>query len=163
MEPAAKPARTMPATHPAMIVATVCGVGLLPGAPGTWGSLAAAIIAWFVAPGLGIAGLILLAAFLFVLGCWVADAAARASLRTDPGFVVVDEVVGQFLVLALSPHTVLGFGAGFILFRFFDIVKPWPIKALEKQRHPGFGIMIDDVGAAVYAGFALYLGRKLLG
>ena len=146
-----------------MLLATAGGVGLLPWAPGTWGSLLAAILAWFLLPLIGSMGLAALAVLAFPLGWWAADRVAHASGIADPGFVVIDEVVGQWLVLALAPRTLISFGAGFVLFRVADIVKPWPIRALERHFRNGFGIMIDDVGAAVYAGLILYVSFKIFG
>lgn len=148
---------------PAMLMATVGGVGLLPWAPGTWGSLLAGILAWIVAPVIGVPALLALAALVFALGCWAADRVATASGQSDPGLVVIDEVVGQWLVLAVAPHTAVSFGAGIVLFRLVDILKPWPIRAMERSFRGGFGIMIDDIAAAGYAGVILYLILKSFG
>ncbi len=163
MERGARPGLGLARRNPAMLMATVGGVGLLPWAPGTWGSLLAAILAWIVAPVIGVPALLALAVLVFALGCWAADRVATASGQSDPGFVVIDEVVGQWLVLAVASHTAVSFGAGIVLFRLVDILKPWPIRAVERSFRGGFGIMIDDIAAAGYAGFMLYLILKIFG
>jgi phosphatidylglycerophosphatase A len=139
----------------AWAVATFFWIGKLKPGPGTWGSLAAAGVWYF---GLGalhltdwgaIALTLAGAAAVALIGIPAGTIVERESGREDPGFVVIDEVVGQWLVLAVAPveigHALLGFG----LFRFFDIVKPWPVRQME--RFPGgTGIMLDDVAAGVY-------------
>lgn len=142
-------------TRWAWIVGTFCGAGLLKPGPGTWGSVAAAVL-WYwglsaahlngnAAVVVTLAGALTAAA----LGIPAASIVARESGREDPGFVVIDEVAGQWLVLAAAPlemgHAVLGL----VLFRVFDIVKPWPARQLERL-HGGTGIMLDDIAAGVY-------------
>lgn len=147
---------------PATLIATACGVGLLPGAPGTWGSLVGVALAWVVASLWGPATLLLFALALFVLGCWAAEQVSQATGVADPGFIVIDEVAAQALVLAIAPLTPVAYLAGFILFRIFDILKPWPVRLLDRKIHNGFGVMIDDIAAAVYAGIILYLSLRIL-
>ncbi|HYC12870.1 MAG TPA: phosphatidylglycerophosphatase A [Stellaceae bacterium] len=143
---------------PAMLLATVGGVGLLPAAPGTCGSLVGVALAWALpAPHL----LIPVCAILFTLGLWASEHVARRSGIADPGFIVIDEVVGQALVLALAPPSPWVYATGFVLFRIADIFKPWPIRDIETKFRNGFGIMVDDVAAAVYAGAALLIGLKI--
>jgi phosphatidylglycerophosphatase A len=146
----------------AIVLATFCGAGYSPVAPGTAGSLAAIIIAvllrlppWQYA---------VLAAVLFLPAVWAADVTARALKKKDPGLVVVDEVIGQWIALAgartLTWETYL---AAFILFRLFDIWKPPPVRQLESLPG-GWGINADDVMAGVYAALVLWLaGRFGLG
>jgi len=143
--------------EPAMLLASVGGIGLLPVAPGTWGSLVGVIIAWVVSD---TRALLMLCAALFVAGWWAAERVAWESGIADPGFVVIDEVVGQALVLACAPRVLWAYAAGFALFRVADILKPWPIHGIEARFRNGFGIMIDDLAAAVYAGGILFLGLK---
>ena len=147
----------LPFRHPAMLLATWFGSGLLPGAPGTWGSLAALPFAWLIAMEFGPGGLLAAALVAFVVGCWAADAVAKAGRANDPGFVVIDEVAAQWLVLAAAPTHLLAYAAGFVLFRIADIVKPWPASWADRRVHGGLGIMLDDVFAAVYAGAVLLL------
>ena len=131
-------------------------MGLLPWAPGTWGSLAALPCAWAIASLAGPAGLAAAAAFAFALGCWAAGEAARASRQYDPGWIVIDEVAAQWLVLAalhywLGPLDWRAYMAAFVLFRVFDILKPWPARLVEARIPGGLGIMLDDIVAALYA------------
>ena len=147
----------------ARTIATVFGIGRLPGAPGTWASVAALPVAWVIQSAFGSIGLLTAGLALLVVGGWAADAIERASGRRDPAEVVVDEVAGQWLTLVpVSPDPVI-YGLGLVLFRLVDITKPWPVSWLERRFSGGFGIMIDDVAAAAYAGLCLYvLSRWIL-
>src|SRR3954467_14615531 len=95
--------RPLPLLHPAFLLATWFGAGLLPAAPGTWGSLAALPFAWIIGGRWGPGGLVVASAIIFGLGCWAADVVARASGEKDAGAVVIDEVAAQWLVLAVAP------------------------------------------------------------
>jgi len=99
----------------------------------------------------------------FALDCWAAAMVARASGHKDPGFIVVDEVAAQFLVLLAAPLNWRGYGAAFLLFRVFDIVKPWPVRAIERRVAGGLGIMLDDIAAALYAILLLLIGEGVFG
>jgi len=99
---------------------------------------------------------ILLAVVVILVGIPAATQAARAAGREDPGFVVIDEVAGQLIALIGVPVTWKSLVLGFILFRAFDIVKPPPIRALERLPE-GTGIVIDDVGAGLYALIVMHL------
>jgi phosphatidylglycerophosphatase A len=135
-----------------MLLATWFGAGLLPKAPGTWGSLAALPFAWLIATAAGWPGLLAAPLLVFVIGCWAADRAARQLGIDDPGLVVIDEVAGVWLVLLLAtPPDPLLYAAGFLLFRLFDITKPWPVSWADRQIGGGLGIMLDDILAALYA------------
>ena len=140
----------MPGGTTATLVATAFGVGRLPLAPGTWASLAAlALLAplRFASP----AAFAVVLAVLVAAGTWAAGRFARAMGRRDPSCVVIDEVAGMGLVLAAlpaaSPSSIL---AAFALFRLFDVVKPPPLRLLERLPG-GAGIMADDAGAAAFA------------
>lgn len=139
------------------ILATWFGVGLIPIAPGTFGSLAALPFAWAMLELAGPWLLLVATAVVFAVGCWASDRYAAAASNSDPGAVVVDEVAGQWLALALAAPDLAQFALAFVLFRVFDVLKPWPVSWAERRFSGGFGIMIDDVAAAVYAlaGFAL--------
>jgi phosphatidylglycerophosphatase A len=138
----------------ATLVATFFGVGRLRPGPGTWGSLAAVLV-WFGVSrwipaedqAVTLAGL---AAIAVALGIPAATRVASASGVKDPQFVVIDEVAGQWISLLLAPVSWKTLLAGFILFRGFDIVKPAPVRQLEKLP-AGIGIVVDDVAAGVYA------------
>jgi len=147
----------LPFHHPAMLLSTWFGAGLLPKIPGTWGSLGALPFAWYIGSEFGALGLVVAAAIVFAVGCWAADTASRAGDLRDPGFIVIDEVAAQFLVLAVAPVAPLAYAAGFVLFRIADIVKPFPANWADREVHGGLGIMLDDIFAALYAGLALFL------
>ncbi|HXY98430.1 MAG TPA: phosphatidylglycerophosphatase A [Stellaceae bacterium] len=149
--------------HPATLIATWFGAGLLPWFPGTWGSLAALPFAWAIAWLFGPRALLIATAGLFFIGWWAAHRVVRASGAADPGSVVVDEVAGQWLTLVVTPPDAVGYVAGFLLFRLCDILKPWPARWIDQHRHGGFGIMADDIIAAFYAATALLLLLLLLG
>jgi len=137
----------------ARVVATAFGSGYSPFAPGTAGSAVGLLLFWPMAawpwPWQAAA-----AAALFLVGSLAAGRVARHVGLKDPGIVVVDEVVGQWVTLAALPFTPVTAGLGFLLFRAMDIVKPWPARDLE-QVPGGWGIMADDVAAGVYAHLAL--------
>jgi phosphatidylglycerophosphatase A len=138
----------------ATLTATFFGVGLLRPAPGSWGSAAAVLLWWgltrWVAPSLQPATAISLAVLAVGMGIPASTQVARASGLKDPQFVVIDEVAGQLIALLLIPVSWKSLLLGFILFRGFDIVKPPPIRSLERLPE-GLGIVIDDVGAGIYA------------
>jgi phosphatidylglycerophosphatase A len=151
-------------SHPAGWIASGFGSGLSPFAPGTVGSLVA--LPLFVLmqqlhpllPWLGIAG-------VFALGVWAAGWVIRAIGAEDPGVVVIDEFVGQWLTLAMldafirwgtdpdqQPSTFAVLLVGFVLFRLCDILKPWPASWADRKLHGGFGSMLDDALAGLWAG-----------
>lgn len=141
----------------AAIIATWFGSGLLPKAPGTWGSLAAMppaiAIAWAGAPWM----LAPAAVVLFPIGVWAAARYDAARGGHDSPRIVVDEVVGVWLVLSVMPFDWPHFLLALIGFRLFDIAKPWPVRLADRRLGGGFGVMADDVLAAVYAIAALAL------
>lgn len=151
----------LPFYHPAMLLATWFGAGLLPVAPGTWGSLAALPFAWLIALHFGPAGLLIASLAAFILGCWAAGVVVRARGIADPGCIVIDEVAGQWLVLAAAPTEPLAYAVGFVLFRIADIGKPWPASWADRTVHGGLGVMLDDTFAAVYAALLLLLLARL--
>lgn len=150
--------------HPVHFLAFGFGSGLIRPAPGTWGSLLGALLyiplaalspsPWFIAFFLLIA---------FAAGCYLCGKTARDLGVHDFGGIVWDEFVGIWLTLALTPPALfscsplLGYAAAFIAFRIFDIIKPPPIRALDRRIPGGFGIMIDDVLAALFAAASLWL------
>lgn len=143
-----------------LIVLSWFGSGYSPKAPGTAGSLAALPFAWFIAITWGPATLIIAGLMVAVVG-W-ASAAATPAAKRDPGWVVIDEVAGQWLTLAIVPPNLLLYAIGFCAFRFFDILKPWPIRTLERTIPGALGVMVDDLAAAVYAGAVLYAASLIL-
>ena len=164
----------------ALAIAT-CGVGYLPLAPGTWGSLVAVVFylmfhrAWFphtnIPPEVYVRSFLLIQLAIIVavtiVGTWAASRTERITGRKDPGKVVVDEVAGQLIALMAVPAGLwIGFPVlvlvAFILFRFFDIVKPYPARKLEGIPG-GLGIMADDLVAGLYAYLGVILMRVLGG
>lgn len=125
--------------------------------PGTWGSLAALPCAWTIRSVWGVAGLAIAAAIMFAVGCWAAGTIAKTSGVKDPGAIVIDEVAAQWLVLLPAPLDPLFYAAAFLLFRAFDIRKPWPVRWADCRVPGGLGIMVDDLLAAVYAVLVLVL------
>lgn len=142
----------------ALAIATCFGVGYVPFAPGTVGSFAGLVL-WVVLPrSLPVeAGVIFVA---FAGGAWAAGVAERHFRATDPGPVVIDEVMGMLVTLFLVPVGWIGALVAFLLFRLFDVVKPYPANRLERLPG-GVGIMADDFMAAVYANVALRLLLKV--
>ena len=146
---------------PAGFLAFGLGSGLSRYAPGTVGTVVAVPFAWLLMqmpPALYWTAL----AALFLLGVWLCGAASRMLGRHDPGNIVWDEMVGYWLTVALVPVTWTWWLAAFVLFRFFDILKPWPIRLAEKRLGGGLGIMFDDVIAAAYAMLILGAIRNFL-
>jgi phosphatidylglycerophosphatase A len=141
----------LPFWHPAVLLATWFGVGFLPFAPGSWGSLAALPFAWAITNLWGITGLGVAAPIAFIVGWWAAATVAKASAIEDPGPIVIDEVAAQWLVLLAAPPAPLPYALAFVLFRIFDIWKPWPARWADQYVKGGLGIMLDDLFAAVYA------------
>jgi phosphatidylglycerophosphatase A len=146
----------------ARLIASWFGSGLLPGAPGTWGSLAALPFAWVTVRYAGTWPLVAGAIVVFFIGWIAAHLAIRGQSDNDPGWIVIDEVVGQWLTLSALSLDIFAYAIGFALFRLFDIWKPWPIRQVERRCGGGFGIMIDDVLAAIYALIVIGIGRWLL-
>ncbi len=135
---------------------TLGHVGRMPKGPGTAGSLVAVLLAPVLFLPLSPGGRLLAAAALFVAGGLAAGRAEKALGRKDPGCVVIDEVLGQWLTfLPFSDLPLWQMLVGFGLFRLFDIAKPWPVRRSETWLRGGFGIMIDDVVAGAYACAAL--------
>ena len=146
-----EPRLGLPFWHPAVLLATGFGIGLLPTAPGSWASLAALPVAWGIRSLFGLAGLAAAAAVAFFIGWWAAGVVAKASPLDDPGAVVIDEVAGQWAVLLASPREPLVYALAFVLFRVFDTWKPWPVGWADRHVTGGLGIVLDDLLAALYA------------
>ena len=147
----------------AELLATWFLVGRAGIAPGTWGSLAALPFGWAILALGNPAILASAAAGLLVVGIWASERYATEIAAKDPGSVVVDEVVGQWIALlpaTLSPDQFL---VAFVAFRVMDIAKPWPAGWMDRRLSGGLGIMLDDVFAGIYAAAIVYLYRITLG
>ncbi|MGB9129712.1 MAG: phosphatidylglycerophosphatase A [Thiobacillus sp.] len=138
--------------HPAHLIAFGFGTGLAPKAPGTVGTLLGLPLFWGVitlAPDLPNQIILLIATFL--LGIWACGRTGRALGVADHGGMVWDEIVAFALVLLFTPAGWLWMALAFALFRLFDILKPWPIQLADTHFKSGFGVMFDDLLAALYA------------
>jgi phosphatidylglycerophosphatase A len=143
-------------TRLAVFIATVGYCGYFPIAPGTVGSAAGLVfylLVWRAQSPLFESALILA---LFVTGVWAGTTSERYFGGIDPGPIVLDEVVGMLITLAFIPVGMVGALIGFLLFRVFDVLKPFPAGRFEKL-HGGLGVMADDAMAAIYANLALRL------
>ena len=141
--------------NPVHLLALGFGSGLIRPAPGTWGSLAGTMLGSALLACLGLKIFLILTALCFALGCYLCQKTVH-----DHGSIVWDEFVGVFIVLASIPT--LSFPwilIAFVLFRFFDILKPYPIRYFDQKLESGFGIMVDDVLAAVYAVIVIVILR----
>ena len=144
---------------PAACLSTLGGCGLLPWAPGTWGSLATLPFAWLIAAAFGNVWLIAAALAVFALGLWSSARYLRRSAEKDPGAIVVDEAAGQLLALAAAPTSLWWYAAGFVLFRAADILKPWPASWADRKLKGAAGVMADDMFAGLWAMCALFAAR----
>ncbi len=142
-------------TDPVHILAFGFGTGLAPVAPGTFGSLPGILLFWltldfgfYVQSGIAVA--------MTLAGIWICGESARRIGVHDHGGIVWDEIVGMYVTLLAVPFSLVGCALAFVLFRIMDIVKPWPIRDVDHRLGGGVGIMLDDLGAALYA--ALILG-----
>ena len=132
----------------AKCISTFFYVGLLSKMPGTWGSLTALPFAWFLWQ-LSSAWIIFFLSFL--LAVWSAGRYCGQTKKHDNQQIVIDEVLGIFLTTAIVPHTYLFYFLAFVLFRFFDIVKPPPVRWVDRNVQGGFGVVADDLVAAFWA------------
>ncbi len=156
--------------HPYGWIATGMGAGLSPFAPGTAGSLAALLPYLLLRPQ-GAPAVLAAALIVFAVGVRAAQWTIDRLGAEDPGAVVIDEWVGQWLAflpvfllwpgLDFHPPLAVELGAGFLLFRLFDIAKPWPASWADRELHGGFGAMLDDAIAGLYAALAMALLPQL--
>jgi phosphatidylglycerophosphatase A len=146
----------------AVAIGTGCGVGFSPFASGTVGSLLGVALYVPLATA-GLPAVAIAVALLFPAGVWAAGVCGRRYGAHDHGRIVVDEIVGQFITLASLPLRPGWLLAGFLLFRLFDIWKPFPAGRIDERWRTPFGVMADDVVAGVYANLTLQAARALLG
>ena len=132
------------------------GSGLAPKAPGTFVTIAAIPI-YLLVQNLSLMLYIILTVIAFVMGIWICQQSADWLQKEDPSAVVWDEIVGYLVTMTAAPQGWQWIVLGFVLFRIFDILKPWPISLADKELHGGFGIMLDDVIAGIFAGALLQL------
>lgn len=135
---------------PARLLACGFGSGAAPYAPGTVGTVAAIPLYLLLAP-LPLQAYLLATALLFAVGVWACHVTARSFGVHDHGGIVWDEFIGYLLTMTAAPSGWQWPLLGFVLFRLFDILKPWPIRWLDRRIPGGLGIMLDDLAAGVYA------------
>jgi len=142
--------------HPATWLATWFGAGFAAKAPGTFGTLAALPFAILIFMFFGMSGMIVAAALTLIIGLWAARHFETMSGDHDNGAIVIDEAAGLFVAFVtlpiLSPFYIL---VAFALFRFFDILKPWPISMIDKKMPGAWGVMLDDIMAGLYAAMVI--------
>jgi phosphatidylglycerophosphatase A len=136
--------------RPACFLGLGFGSGLAPKAPGTFGTLAAVPIYWLMQD-LSLALYLAIVVVAFIAGIWICQKSADWIRQNDPSAVVWDEIVGYLITMIAAPAGWQWMVLGFVLFRFFDILKPWPINLADKAIHGGLGIMVDDVIAGIFA------------
>jgi len=148
--------------HPAHWFGMGFGLGLIPFAPGTFGTLLALPLFWALQPRLEPVDLLILIGFLYIAGIWFCDRTGRALGIEDHKGIVWDETVAFLMVLFFTPPTLAWQAFAFLLFRLFDILKPGPIRYVEKIFRGGFGVMIDDLVAAFFALLCLTLYKLVM-
>jgi phosphatidylglycerophosphatase A len=144
-----------------MIIATGFYSGYLPKAPGTWGSLVGLAL-FFLLHTLSLEVYLAVVTGIFIIGTFAAGEAEKIMDRKDPGLIVIDEIVGMLITMIAIPATPLTMALGFILFRIFDIWKPFPIRLIDQRFHGGLGIMLDDVVAGIYSLIILQLAIRFI-
>jgi phosphatidylglycerophosphatase A len=149
-------------SRPAHLIAFGLGAGLVPVAPGTWGTLVALPVYWLVSPRLEPVEFLLVVVVLFALGVWACGATGRALGIADHGGMVWDETVAFLLVLFFTPPALEWQALAFLIFRLFDILKPPPIRHYDRTLKNGFGVMLDDLIAAFYTLLVLAIAKTTL-
>lgn len=138
-------------THIDGWIATGFGAGLFQKAPGTFGSLVALLPWWFLLRGLPIVWYAIVLIGALAIGIWACEVAGKRLGVDDSSALVWDEFTGQWIALCAAPLAWPWVIAGFVLFRLFDIWKPWPVRVVDRHVHGGLGVMLDDVLAGIYA------------
>ncbi|MFT6899967.1 MAG: phosphatidylglycerophosphatase A [Colwellia sp.] len=142
--------------NPIHFLALGFGSGLLPKAPGTYGTLAAIPLYLLLAP-TSMSTYLIIVMIMSVAGIYICGKAAKDAGVHDHGAIVWDEIVGFLITMFMVPLSWQSIVVGFILFRIFDIFKPWPISYIDKNLHGGLGIMVDDIIAGLAALFCMHL------
>ena len=157
-----RPTAAFMVRHPAHLIALGAGAGLVPGAPGTAGTLLAFPLYWGLATYCSAFTLLGLIVLGFALGVWACGRTGRALGVSDHGAIVWDEIVAFTLVLFFTPAGLAWQAFAFLLFRLFDILKPPPIRYYDRMLKSGFGVMFDDLLAACYTLLVLAAARMLI-
>ncbi|RLC23627.1 MAG: phosphatidylglycerophosphatase A [Deltaproteobacteria bacterium] len=146
-----------------MVLATGFFAGYIPFAPGTFGSIVGLPICFFLSKARLSVAIPFILIFIF-FAIWIASMAEKILIQKDPGCIVIDEIAGIMIALFGMPFNTISIAAGFVTFRFFDILKPFPIRYIERRFAGGTGVVMDDLMAGVYSNIVLrllfiYLGR----
>lgn len=151
----------MIADRAAYALATWFGCGLVPGAPGTMGTLGAIPLYLAVRP-LGAGAVAVAAAAITALGVWAASVVAAREKKRDPQIVCIDEVAGVLVTYLGAPPGLASVALGFVVFRVLDVTKPWPARAAERSLPGGWGIMLDDIVAGAWGAMLLALYGRVI-
>lgn len=135
--------------------ATGFDVGYIPGAPGTYGTVLAALMFIFLS-GLNLFSYVIFCIGFFFLSVWLIRGALPYFKKADPSQIVIDEMAGLFITMIGHPFSWINLGLGFILFRIFDITKPFPVSLADKKMKNAWGVVLDDVIAGIYACLVLW-------
>ena len=141
------------------VLATCFGVGSIPFAPGTWGSLFAVLLIYNIA---FLQEWIILATVLIVAFSWWVCVQVNKEIKSDSSEIVIDEFAGMFMTCMFINHDFISLVFAFLFFRFFDIVKPWPISWVDKSIKNGSGILFDDLIAGLFAGILMLTISKII-
>ncbi len=144
-----------------LTIATMFGLGYAPVASGTVGTMGAVVIHYLFLKDLPWSTYVLIWLIVFEIGCYVSHVTQEWLGKDDPGIVVIDEALGYWVTMFTIPTTALYILGGFLLFRFFDITKPWPANHFDRKIKNGVGIVMDDVVAGFYANLVLQFIRWL--
>ena len=146
-----------------ILLATWFGIGFIRPASGTWGSFAALPFAWIIVSVGGPILLLFSTILITLIGLWSAHFYEKFSGEHDSSDIVIDEVAGMWLTLLFVPQNILLYGIGFVIFRIFDIYKPFPCNIIDKSKKGAISIMFDDIIAGLYAALGLTFVAKELG
>ncbi len=147
--------------RPACFIAYGFGAGLAPKAPGTFGTLVALPIYWLI-QNWSLTTYVALVLVMFIAGIWLCQKASDWLKQDDASGIVWDEIVGYLVAMTFAPSGWQWILVGFVLFRFFDILKPWPVSLADRKLHGGLGVMLDDVVAGLYAAAFLLIGSHFV-
>lgn len=148
-------------SSPVLFLATGCGAGYAPFAPGTAGSAVGVALFYFLSP-LPLPWYLAILVTGTLAAIWCSGRAEKIIGANDPPQVVIDEIAGQLITLAALPAHWTYMLGGFFLFRLFDVIKPWPANKINRDMHGGAGIVLDDVVAGIYANVLLQVARIIL-
>jgi len=143
--------------NPIHLIASGFGVGLSPIMPGTCGTLIIGIPVYLLLSHLSLISYLAITILLTLICFWLCDKTARNLKQNDPQCIVLDEVIGLLCTMIGAPNNITSLIIGFLLFRIFDILKPWPISWLDREIHGGIGIVLDDIAAGTVAAVFLQL------